>query len=570
MTTLLQHYKDRNPEETIAIIQHFFESRNYQLKQINELHSIADTYSCSYYLYYNKYCVLQANGKGLSPIYAKASCFSEMYERFCLFSISNLLNPILSNDIQKQRKREKGYYLHIDEKELTTSDLLSDIYTQRILSYLCPIDQQEKYQNLLLDIFLNNKLYGIKYTNLNNINDNKYFNLALTSFYNKTTGMAAGNTIEEALVQGCSELFERIVVEKFYTDIQDKYYYLDITCLDLSIQRVIKNIENQNISIKIFDLSYNFNLPVCLAFIEDNAHGSFYCAFGAAPVIDIAVERCLTELFQGVQLLPSNVNPINKIDNNNIYFVCEQQRHSILGHKKRYFPSWLLNNEQIISYNKEIFLNNKQYNNQDLLAHLNRINPFVFYWTDISLDQNIKAVSIVSQTNELKYGNENRFLYFNNKTDQEKQLLIEFCAFIKNHLIKLKETNGNNVENVTIFIFNLFEKFQLMQEHPINILNNNFLLIQYLTYLLYPIQTHKNHLTKDMYNIIHILMNNENLVIFDSDCDYSVKYNNMKLQQILHNQKTDNNLLLINDVFIKTLQEIYQSNIYQNFIKTLI
>ena len=161
MTTLLQHYKDRKPEETIQIIQHFFNNRNYQLKQINELHSMADTYSCSYYLYYDKYCVLQANGKGLSPIYAKASCFSEMYERFCLFSISNLLNPVLSNDIQQLRKQEKGYYLHINEIELTKNDLLSDIYVQRILSYLCPIDQQEKYQNLLLNVFLNNKPYGI-------------------------------------------------------------------------------------------------------------------------------------------------------------------------------------------------------------------------------------------------------------------------------------------------------------------------------------------------------------------------------------------------------------------------
>ena len=47
-----------------------------------------------------------------------------------------------------------------------------------------------------------------------------------------TTGLATGNTLEEALVQGCSELFERIAVERFFYEPQSEYYLIDQSILD--------------------------------------------------------------------------------------------------------------------------------------------------------------------------------------------------------------------------------------------------------------------------------------------------------------------------------------------------
>jgi len=58
-------------------------------------------------------------------------------------------------------------------------------------------------------------IYGFPYINLltNQIN---YYNLHFLTGLFGTTGFAAGNSLEEALVQGASEIYERIALNLFY------------------------------------------------------------------------------------------------------------------------------------------------------------------------------------------------------------------------------------------------------------------------------------------------------------------------------------------------------------------
>ena len=60
-----------------------------------------------------------------------------------------------------------------------------------------------------------------------------------------STGMAAGNTIEEALTQGLSEIFERYAYEQLFTNKQEIYYQINIDAL-----------KNDDLKRKIKDIAY--------------------------------------------------------------------------------------------------------------------------------------------------------------------------------------------------------------------------------------------------------------------------------------------------------------------------
>ena len=51
-------------------------------------------------------------------------------------------------------------------------------------------------------------------------------------------------------------------------------------------------------TIKIFDLSYNYNVPACLGVMINNQYLTFSLDFSSAPTFEIAAERAITELYQ--------------------------------------------------------------------------------------------------------------------------------------------------------------------------------------------------------------------------------------------------------------------------------
>ena len=93
------------------------------------------------------------------------------------------------------------------------------------------------------------------------------------------------------------------------------YYKINHSILNKDLQTIISNIEAKNYNVFIFDLSFNFNLPVCLAVLMHKNTKQIHYDFGAHPIFDIAVERCLTELYQGCKTftIPSLVRPFNTV-----------------------------------------------------------------------------------------------------------------------------------------------------------------------------------------------------------------------------------------------------------------
>ena len=116
-----------------------------------------------------------------------------------------------------------------------------------------------------------------------------------------SNGMCAGNTPEEALVQGFSEIFERYASTRI---IQDEIVPPDIPPAEYNgyteIQQIVEQIENSGpFRVIVKDCSLGQGLPVCAAILVDCQKQRYCASFGSHPHIPIAIERCLTELLQG-------------------------------------------------------------------------------------------------------------------------------------------------------------------------------------------------------------------------------------------------------------------------------
>lgn len=128
--------------------------------------------------------------------------------------------------------------------------------------------------------------------------------LAFAAYIHGSNGMAAGNTLEEAMLQACGEIFER------YAQIETVGPEKDAPTIDrdsVGIPRVrdmISFYESQGVEVRIKDLSFGGSLPVLgVLFTNTNlppdALEHNILIAGAAFNSDEALLRCFTEGAQG-------------------------------------------------------------------------------------------------------------------------------------------------------------------------------------------------------------------------------------------------------------------------------
>lgn len=116
-----------------------------------------------------------------------------------------------------------------------------------------------------------------------------------------SNGMAAGNTLEEAIVQASSEIFERYVNILF---IKENIVPPEIPREYLKnfskVSQIITQIEKKgDYEPHVFDLSLGKGLPVVCGVIIDKQRQTFGVKFGAHPNIAVAIERVFSESMQG-------------------------------------------------------------------------------------------------------------------------------------------------------------------------------------------------------------------------------------------------------------------------------
>ena len=299
MADLSTHYKEITPEQTVQNIIDFFKEKKYETRLIDVAQTEAGTWYSRINLYKDGIYINGTNGKGVTKEYCLASGYAELYERFCN-KIFFLSSPWWIHDYMKENYNTNSYYFSPLEKPLTFEEELNN--SVRIRQYVNKTTGSiPALQHAMIDFITEKNYIGVPMYNLKG-EPELYVDPRLLMRVTRSNGMAAGNTLEEALVQGLSEIVEREATDATFKDMGLTHYAIKLDKIENPVlQDLIHNIQMAGFNLYLFDLSYNFQLPVIMSLLIDRDNGVININFGSFPVFEIAAERVITELYQGIQ-----------------------------------------------------------------------------------------------------------------------------------------------------------------------------------------------------------------------------------------------------------------------------
>lgn len=127
-----------------------------------------------------------------------------------------------------------------------------------------------------------------------------YFPLNILSNLYVSNGLATGNTPQEAQVQALSEIFERYAkieiikngyaLPEFPDEIVQSFERLHSDVLAL---------RDLGYVVKVLDASLGGKYPVTAISLINQKNSSLFVSFGAHPILEVSLERSMTELMQG-------------------------------------------------------------------------------------------------------------------------------------------------------------------------------------------------------------------------------------------------------------------------------
>lgn len=325
-----QFGKTDTPQNTIERIAAGFERLGYELRYI--------PFRVSDQIHWSQSCIdalnLQSQGKGLAPELCKASAYAELVERFSggLFykefeeTVRFNMPALYSRQVTRFLNYEwlDGYInSHQDDLDcdhLTIEDLL------RNERHLYP-EQIEKIKNSQM---ARHWVDGYSLVQAKTIK----VPINFIAYINASNGMAAGNTLEEALVQAACEVFER------HTQIEIIGPERQVPTIDKNtlendaVRSMIAFYENENVEIILKDFSVAGRFPcIGVLFINHNLRPGRLehkiLVPGVSFNLDEALTRCLTEVMQGRNTLkmptPGLDKPVqhrSRVDNLYLLFKC--------------------------------------------------------------------------------------------------------------------------------------------------------------------------------------------------------------------------------------------------------
>lgn len=297
------HYKQCIPEETVFLLQTILKEMNVEVTETWQEKSSIGTYALRLDFKGTK---IGSNGKGTTKAYALASAYAEFFERY-------------QNDIMGPRVffgNKFPFYIAPDEKIMSSLEIVRDknafislYFAERGMSGASETKKAKAFYGVQK---VDYNIYGLddKYITLPffSVKQNRVVYLpksTYTPFYG-SNGMCAGNSPEEALVQGLSEIIERVVQRKIFTekpslpDVPNEYIqkfpHINKILDKLRLQ------EKNGYYFFIKDCSFGGKYPVAALIIYEKNTGRYGIKLGCHPDFGVAVERTLTEATQGQDL----------------------------------------------------------------------------------------------------------------------------------------------------------------------------------------------------------------------------------------------------------------------------
>ena len=255
------------------------------------------------------------NGKGLTREFALASAYGELAERMQLG---------LFGDSSVQKLGHYDAAIGTDER-LTATELYNELphWYDSLATRLNEIDGTGADGMELISRFADRdgKLISTSFYNLMS-GKRVHIPREIRCLSCGSNGGAAGNSMEEAVVQAISEIVERhhkLTVIKQGVSLPD--IPEDLLKQFKVAYKIITDLRSRGLSVFVKDCSMGTKFPVVCVYYVNRETGKYHTHFGAYPILEIAIERTLTESFQGrsIDRFTNNEDFIYNLDNVNSY-----------------------------------------------------------------------------------------------------------------------------------------------------------------------------------------------------------------------------------------------------------
>lgn len=356
--------KDNTPQKTITRIKKILKKNDVNIYEriINK----QDGTSCFVRIFAMGADCIGSGGKGTSEENCLASAYAEFMERFQTglvfepyFFMQEPDEKIKNIDEIEITESEKNLFKTINKILLKEKNILKLKYQKEF-----NFSQIEGQTSVVPFVAVKDK--KIKYLPINEI-----------KFLQGSNGASAGNTYEETMVQGLSEICERYAMRQIF-DNNVKMPLLPSEYINKyeEIQKIISYIENKGISVTIKDASLGKGLPVlCTIFEDKNNNNVINLSFGAHPSLPIAIERTLTEFLQGYDIEQDFEREINNYINiNDFENICRvvkrQFANKCVFPKNSKFLTNFLCEDSDYNFSPETWVINEKVSNKSLSKKL--------------------------------------------------------------------------------------------------------------------------------------------------------------------------------------------------------
>ncbi len=131
-------------------------------------------------------------------------------------------------------------------------------------------------------------------------NEQVYIPLNILSNLYVSNGLASGNTPDEAKVQALSEIFERYAkIEIIKNGYALPKYPESIIATFPKLQADLIELRKAGFIVEILDASLAGKFPVTAISLINPRNGTLFVSFGAHPILEVSLERTMSELMQG-------------------------------------------------------------------------------------------------------------------------------------------------------------------------------------------------------------------------------------------------------------------------------
>ena len=265
---------------------------------------------------------IYSNGKGILSQASIASAYGEYIER--LQTNNFFIDFYLPNRIYYPDAVAfdfKGNYLNKELKKIYNPN--KDLEEKDL------VDFNSDYMD---------KILALPFINQTN-NEQTYIPINILSNLFVSNGLATGNTPNEAKVQALSEIFERYVKIKIIKEGLSLPKFPDDVVKSFSkVYEDVQSLRNLGYKVEVLDASLGGVFPVTAISLINPKNSTLFVSFGAHPILEVSLERTMTELMQGRDLnnLDSFEIPTFDMDMVSDYFNIEA--HFIDSNGKMGFP----------------------------------------------------------------------------------------------------------------------------------------------------------------------------------------------------------------------------------------